>query len=156
MTHQDFVKNILQLSLDMHSIIRMLIAIRNSGVNSAIRKEEEEKNNGELITKRLKLMRIYSSGSFTDGVEGPLTIQYIYDFIMNDLKSFEFDFKANGLKPFSLEQILNVDFYPDQENCPRTKASYRTIKSSPAKGNISTEAIERAVKVVLSSPDIKN
>jgi hypothetical protein len=143
---KNLVKTILSLSINMSYIITRLIAIRNNNIDVNSYKDLENKH-GDMRQKRMEL-----NGTYLD-----YEVKSIYDFLMNDIKKFEFDFQSNRIEPFSLDQILDVNFYPDKENCPRiTSKGYRTIKSAPAKGNISTEAIERAVKVVLSSPDIKN
>jgi len=140
---KNFVNTILHLSMDMMYVITMLINIRNSGIESDTYKDADTE--GVLCKKRCILISHKESG---------YDVNAIYDFLINDIKKFEFDFEANRLEPFSLEQILDFDFYPDKENCPRiASGGYRTIKSAPNRGNISPELIERAVKVVLCSPD---
>lgn len=131
---------------EMISIINRLIDMRNSGIKSKEMSELDKKNHG-LIKQRKNLLDAQRFG---------MDIKGLFDYIMNQVKQFELYFRENRLEPFSLEQILDLDFYPDSENYPRIVSEYRTIKQSPKQGNISRDLIKHAVKVVLSSSDIKN
>jgi hypothetical protein len=141
-------KHLLMVFDTMKSIITRLINIRNSGIksNEIAKREKEieelEKENNGLIYKRTILLEAQDAG---------FNLKSMFDYILNEKKQFEFEFKVNQYPHFSLDQILDVDFYPDAENYPRGVHEYRTIKSAPKEGNISPEVIHDAVKVVLSS-----